>query len=65
MAEMWKPNPDNMLHYFNTIVEEASDDLNAWELKFISDIESRVRSKVPLSEAQEKKLEQIYCNYTK
>lgn len=64
MAELWKPNPDNALHYFNTIMDEASDDLNAWELKFMSDIESRVRSKIPLSEATEKKLEQIYAEKT-
>ena len=64
MAKVWQPNPENMLHYFTAIVDEASDELNAWELKFISDIESRVRNKTPLSEAQEQKLEQIYVRYT-
>ena len=64
MAEIWRANPDNALHYFETIMDEVSDELNAWELKFLSDIESRVKSKIPLSEGQEKKLEQIYADKT-
>jgi hypothetical protein len=65
MSQIWTPNPDNMLHYWQTIVDEASDELNAWELKFISDIESRVRNKQPLSEKQEQVLERIYADKTK
>lgn len=65
MPPIWKPNPKLMKQFWEAIVDEAQDELNAWEMKFISDIEIRVRSEWPLSEAQEKKLEQIYANKTK
>lgn len=66
MARIYKPqDPETLRMWFDAIVEEASDQLNDWEIRFISDIEIRVRNGWGLSEAQEKKLEQIYADKTK
>lgn len=64
MAEIWKPNPENCLHYWIAITNEVMDDLNAWELKFMGSIEYDVINKMPLTHSQEMKLEQIYARYT-
>lgn len=62
----WKPQPSEVIQsWWDAIVEEAQDELNDWELKFISSIEMKVRNGFPLSESQEKKLEQIYAEKTK
>jgi hypothetical protein len=64
-VKVWKPNPELMKQYWQAIVDEAQDELNDWELQFVSDLEARVRNGWPLTEAQEKKLEQIYADKTK
>ncbi len=65
MAPIWKPQPFEVLtQWINDILEEASDDLNDWETKFIEDMNIRVNNKWPLTETQEKKLESIYADKT-
>ncbi len=65
MAEMWKPkSPEVLKQWINDVVEEASDRLSAWEMKFIADMEVRVTNGQPLTEQQEKKLEEIYADKT-
>lgn len=66
MAEQWKPQSrETIKHYYDTIIEEASDELNDWELRFITNIGSRILNGCDLTEAQEKKLEDIYVERTK
>jgi hypothetical protein len=65
MAKMWQPQPFEVLQqWINDIIEEASDELNDWETKFIDDMRIRVMNKWPLTETQEKKLESIYADKT-
>ena len=65
MAEMWKPKPKEVLQQWITdVVEEASDRLTLWEMKFVADMEARVNNNQPLTEVQEKKLEEIYADKT-
>ncbi len=66
MPFAWKPQDRDVVnHWVNTILDEASDDLTPWELKFISDIQIGLAKQWQLTEAQEKKLEQIYADKTK
>jgi len=62
----WKPQ-SNETHkqWMNAIINEATDELNDWETKFIESLSAKVYNKESLSEGQEKKLEQIYARYTK
>lgn len=65
MAQVWKPQPYEVLRdWIDAILEEASDDLNDWEEKFISDMQIRVTNKWPLTQTQEEKLESIYADKT-
>lgn len=65
MAEMWKPRDNETLkHWLDTIINEASDDLTDWEIKFIDDVSIRINNKWPLTRTQEEKLEEIYANKT-
>ena len=65
MAKMWQPQHYEVLRgWIDAILEEASDDLNDWETKFIEDMNVRVNNKWPLTETQEKKLESIYADKT-
>jgi hypothetical protein len=65
MAEMWKPKDPTLLRsWLDAILDEASDELNDWETKFISDMEKRLDLNLRLSQAQEEKLEQIYAGKT-
>ena len=65
MAEMWKPKPKEVLkQWINDVIEEASDRLTMWEMKFIADMEHRVNNNQPLTQQQEEKLEQIYADKT-
>lgn len=65
MAKVWQPQPYEVLRgWIDAILEEASDDLNDWETKFIEDMNIRVNNKWPLTETQEKKLESIYADKT-
>ena len=66
MAEMFRPqSTDTLKLYVKTILDEASDDLNTWELKFISDMEIKLDNGWQLTQAQEEKLESIYAAKTK
>lgn len=65
MAEMWKPKDPNLLRsWLDAILMEASDKLNDWETKFISDMEDIMDVGRRLSQSQEEKLEQIYAAKT-
>jgi hypothetical protein len=65
MAKIWQQQPFEVLQqWIDDILEEASDDLNDWETKFIDDMRIRVVNKWPLTETQEKKLESIYAEKT-
>lgn len=66
MSKIWQPQDRDVInHWINTIVDEASDDLSAWELKFISDMQIRLQNGWSWTQAQEEKLEQIYADKTK
>ncbi|KKN16091.1 hypothetical protein LCGC14_0979460 [marine sediment metagenome] len=42
------------------IIEDDGEDLNSWEVNFISDMVDRLSEGKPLSDGQRKKAEQIY-----
>lgn len=66
MALAWKPQPREVIKsWIDAIITEASDDLTAWELKFISDIEIKVDNGWMLTQKQEEILERIYAEKTK
>lgn len=65
MAEIWKPvSRETIQHWIDTILNEAQDKLNSWELKFVSDMENKIYNSWSWTEAQERKLEQIYAEKT-
>lgn len=65
MAKIWVGQSFEVLKkWIDDILEEASDQLNDWETKFIEDMNIRVSNKWPLTETQEKKLESIYADKT-
>lgn len=65
MAPIWKPQPNEVLaHWLETILEEASDQLNNWENKFIHDMTILIANKWQLTQAQEETLEKIYAEKT-
>lgn len=65
MAKIWQPQPTEVLQsWINAITEEASDQLNDWETKFVEDMQVRVLNGWPLTQAQEQKLESIYADKT-
>ena len=49
----------------STIMEEASEKLNAWEEKFMEDMIFKLEKEYPLTQAQAEQLERIYSEYTK
>jgi len=66
MSEIWKPlKIDVYQSWCDAIVDEASDDLNDWELRFIGDIQVKLAAGWNLTEAQAMKLESIYAEKTK
>jgi hypothetical protein len=66
MARVWRTaGPETLKHYIDTILDEASDELNDWETKFIEDMQIRVANGWPTTQTQEEKLEQIYAAKTK
>lgn len=66
MAEMWKPvTAETIKHWLETIMNEAMDELTPWELKFVSDMETRLDNNWTFNQSQQEKLEQIYANRTK
>lgn len=66
MPRIWKSAGFETLEsWINTIIDEASDELNDWETRFIESMQVRVLNRWPTTQAQEEKLEQIYANKTK
>lgn len=66
MAQIWKPLDISVYKaWVETIVTEASDDLNSWETSFIESISTRLNSGRNLTELQAEKLESIYAEKTK
>lgn len=64
MSEIWKPQPREVYQaWIDTILTEASDDLNDWELKFIESIQKHLYY-ADLTEMQAEKLEDIYVEKT-
>ena len=65
MAEIWKPQPKEVIYqWINDILNEAEDKLTDWERTFITEIEIRIANGWSITEAQQKKLEQIYAEKT-
>lgn len=65
MTSIWKPQPFEVLEvWLKTILEEASDDLNDWETRFIDDMTIRIANKWALTQSQEETLEKIYARKT-
>lgn len=65
MAKIWQPQPFEVLQaWVDAIIEEASDELNDWESRFIDDMGIRIANRWALSQAQEEKLESIYAAKT-
>jgi len=66
MPPIWKPlDIDVYKSWVDAILDEASDDLNAWETDFVDSIGERLVSGRNLTEAQAEKLEAIYSSKTK
>jgi hypothetical protein len=65
MAPIWRPQSFEVLDmWLKAILEEASDELNDWETRFIDDMVIRVANKWQLTQSQEEKLESIYAKLT-
>lgn len=65
MTRIWQPQPFEVLsNWVDTIIDEASDDLNEWELNFINDMKIRIDNRWSLTRIQEEKLESIYAEKT-
>lgn len=66
MSEIWKPQPIEVYQsWVDAILNEASDDLNDWETKFMDNIQIRLNFGNQLTEEQVRKLEEIYTTTTK
>lgn len=66
MAKVWKSvGREILLYWIQSIEDEASDRLSAWEVNFIDSLSQQLQYKTELSQAQEEKLESIYAKYTK
>lgn len=66
MPPIWNPQPNKVLReWIDTIIEEAGDELNEWETRFIANMCDLIYNGRFLTENQEKKLEQIYAEKTK
>lgn len=66
MPPIWKPQPlDVLQNWIETIEDEASDQLNDWETRFIDDMRRIViLHRRPLTRSQEETLEKIYAEKT-
>lgn len=65
MAAMWRPHPVEVYaDWIETIIQEASDELNDWEINFIDDMRLRTDNGIQLTQGQAEKLEQIYADKT-
>ena len=65
MAPIWKPQPNEVLQqWLNTILEEASDQLNDWGTRFIDDMTIKIANRWSLTQRHEEILERIYADKT-
>jgi hypothetical protein len=65
MPRIWQQQSWEVLQsWIDAIIEEASDELNDWETKFIEDMAIRVANKWSLTQRQEEILERIYADKT-
>jgi hypothetical protein len=66
MAEKWKPtSPEILKSWIGALGDESSDELSDWEIKFITDMNDRLKWGIVLTQSQEEKLEEIYAEKTK
>lgn len=66
MAKVWQPQPKEVVQsWIDAILEEASDELNERESKFVDDMRIRLANNWRWTEAQENWLESIYAAKTK
>lgn len=66
MAKMWEPQTIKTYQdWIETIITQASDDLNDWENSFIDSLFNRLEQGDNLSERQAEILERIYSEKTK
>lgn len=66
MPKIWKPQPVEVyINWIETILDEASDELNEWESNFVNDISIKVLNGGTLTQRQEEILERIYAEKTK
>lgn len=66
MSEIWKPlSIETYQSWHKAIVDEASDELNDWETKFIESMGLKLMYNNQLSERQAVMLEKIYSEKTK
>ena len=65
MAKIWQQQPFEVLQqWVDTIIDEASDELNDWETKFVDDMRVKILNRWSLTQTQEEKLESIYAEKT-
>jgi len=65
MSQIWKPKPIAVyIQWVVDIAEESSEKLSDWENTFIESVYTRLEYGTQLTEAQAKKLEELYVKYT-
>jgi hypothetical protein len=63
---MWHPYDAQTYElWLDAIVDEASDQLNDWESKFINDMQNQLRFNSNFTRNQSDMIEKIYTKYTK
>lgn len=66
MAEIWKPlTIETYQSWIDALINESTDDLNDWEIKFIHSLEFKLNAGWQLTQAQAEILERIYAEKTK
>jgi hypothetical protein len=66
MSLQWQPKPIEVyIEWCRMLYEEASDDLNSWEIGFVESVYGRLVNGNNLTELQAEKLEKIYSEKTK
>jgi hypothetical protein len=63
---MWKPyDKETYEMWLDAIVNEASNELNDWETKFINDMRTQLAYNSNFTHNQSDQIEKIYTKYTK
>ena len=66
MSEMWHPYDQSVYEsWLDAILDEASDELNDWESKFINDMRTQLAYNSNFTRNQSDMIEKIYTKYTK